>query len=230
MLRRGGDEQVFVALREEQIVEDGVETGRAHRGRAWPGVGVRLVTHAGEGGARESMPRLPLVDFGEEGRGALSYFLRHVRALDGLVKIGARGAVRAEPEIEDAKLEANTGQVGIEDQHALQGGDGGLVVAEAHRQSGELEHEVQVARILEHFLECGVVFGAEPAFQMPTILVDYTEADSPVRTDKPYVLPVDKKPGRYVRMTATRLWKRTGDYVFALAELEVWCGDKNRQW
>ena len=68
----------------------------------------------------------------------------------------------------------------------------------------------------------------DPAFQTPAILVDYTEADSPIRTDKPYVLPVDKKPGRYVRMTATRLWKRTGDYCFALAELEVWCGDKNR--
>ena len=32
---------------------------------------------------------------------------------------------------------------------------------------------------------------------------------------------------RYVRVTATRLWKRTGDYVFALAEMEVDSGGKN---
>jgi signal transduction histidine kinase len=34
-------------------------------------------------------------------------------------------------------------------------------------------------------------------------------------------------PARYVRMTATRLRNRTGDYVFALGELQAYAGDEN---
>ena len=52
-------------------------------------------------------------------------------------------------------------------------------------------------------------------------------ATSPI----PATAPVAFKPAgvtaRYVRVTAKRLWKRTGDYVFALAELEVDSGGKN---
>jgi signal transduction histidine kinase len=36
-----------------------------------------------------------------------------------------------------------------------------------------------------------------------------------------------KEPARYVRMTATRLRNRTGDYVFALSELQAYSGDEN---
>lgn len=35
------------------------------------------------------------------------------------------------------------------------------------------------------------------------------------------------RPARYVRMTATRLRDRTGDYVFALGELQAYSGDEN---
>lgn len=35
------------------------------------------------------------------------------------------------------------------------------------------------------------------------------------------------RPARYVRMTATRLRNRTGDYVFALGELQAYAGDEN---
>jgi signal transduction histidine kinase len=35
------------------------------------------------------------------------------------------------------------------------------------------------------------------------------------------------KPARYVRMTATRLRNRTGDFVFALGELQAYSGDEN---
>ena len=39
--------------------------------------------------------------------------------------------------------------------------------------------------------------------------------------------PVAGVEGRYVRVTATKLWQRYQDFVFALAELEVVCGGKN---
>ena len=39
--------------------------------------------------------------------------------------------------------------------------------------------------------------------------------------DEPYAIRFEPINGRYVRVTADRLWKRTNDYVFALSELEV---------
>jgi mono/diheme cytochrome c family protein len=39
--------------------------------------------------------------------------------------------------------------------------------------------------------------------------------------DEPYVVRPGGHPARYVRVSASRPWKRTGDYVFALGELEV---------
>jgi mono/diheme cytochrome c family protein len=45
---------------------------------------------------------------------------------------------------------------------------------------------------------------------------DYLNAD-----DEPYVCRPGGRPARYVRVSASRLWKRTDDFVFALAELEV---------
>jgi hypothetical protein len=43
----------------------------------------------------------------------------------------------------------------------------------------------------------------------------------------PVVLPGAGRRGRVVRVTATRLWERTNDYVFALAELQVISGGVN---
>ncbi len=44
----------------------------------------------------------------------------------------------------------------------------------------------------------------------------------------PYVIRPAGRKARYVRVTATRLWKRLEDYVFALGELEVISGGVNR--
>jgi mono/diheme cytochrome c family protein len=44
--------------------------------------------------------------------------------------------------------------------------------------------------------------------------------------DEPYVARTAAR-GRYVRVAASGLWKRTDDYVFALAELEVYSGGAN---
>ena len=61
----------------------------------------------------------------------------------------------------------------------------------------------------------------DPEFRTSRLLVDHTQADQPNPGDVPVVVAAHGKRGRYVRMTATRLWKRLEDYCFALAELQV---------
>jgi cytochrome c553 len=67
----------------------------------------------------------------------------------------------------------------------------------------------------------------DPAFTSAHVLADYTAHDFPERTDQPYTIAANGAAGRYVRVTATRLWKRLDDYVFALAELQVMAGRGN---
>jgi mono/diheme cytochrome c family protein len=67
----------------------------------------------------------------------------------------------------------------------------------------------------------------DPAFVTSRTIADHTRADFPNPGDHLYRARVGGKPARYVRVTADRLWKRTGDYVFALAELQVESGGKN---
>ena len=52
---------------------------------------------------------------------------------------------------------------------------------------------------------------------------DHQEAD-----DEPYVIRPSGQAARFVRVTATRLWKRHDDYVFALGEIEVISARVNR--
>jgi signal transduction histidine kinase len=51
--------------------------------------------------------------------------------------------------------------------------------------------------------------------------------DFPLPGDNPVVFPGDGVMGRYVRVTATRLWERSRDYVFGLGELQVFSGAVN---
>jgi hypothetical protein len=69
----------------------------------------------------------------------------------------------------------------------------------------------------------------DPAF-MPgrtTALVEEARPDSEPMEDEPYVVRAGGTTARYVRVTASRLWKRLDDYVFALSELEVISGGRN---
>jgi hypothetical protein len=61
----------------------------------------------------------------------------------------------------------------------------------------------------------------EPTFAHPVLVDDQTAVDVANPGDAPALIPAKGKVGRYVRVTATRLWKRTGDYIFALAEMQV---------
>ncbi len=67
----------------------------------------------------------------------------------------------------------------------------------------------------------------DPTFARPEVrlAIDRPEAES--QPDEPVVIRPGGKPARFVRITGSRLWKRTGDYVFALSELEVISGGRN---
>src|SRR5262249_55540435 len=60
-----------------------------------------------------------------------------------------------------------------------------------------------------------------------TSIVEEDRPDSEPVEDESYVVRAAERPARYVRVTATRLWKRTDDYVFALSELEVIADGEN---
>ncbi|VTT98299.1 histidine kinase : Coagulation factor 5/8 type domain protein OS=Chthoniobacter flavus Ellin428 GN=CfE428DRAFT_3518 PE=4 SV=1: F5_F8_type_C: HisKA_3: HATPase_c [Gemmataceae bacterium] len=67
----------------------------------------------------------------------------------------------------------------------------------------------------------------DAGFRSRRVLLNATAADFPNPGDGLVVVPADGFRGRYVRVTATRLWERTQDYVFALAELQVYSGGTN---
>src|SRR5262249_45225770 len=67
----------------------------------------------------------------------------------------------------------------------------------------------------------------DAAFTRPEVVADQSQADLPNPGDNPYVIRPRGKTARYVRMTAKRLWLRTNDYVFALAEMQVQAAGKN---
>ena len=67
----------------------------------------------------------------------------------------------------------------------------------------------------------------EPGFASPQVVADHTGADFKNVGDNPISFPADGRRGRFVRVTATKLWERTSDYVFALAELQILAGGTN---
>lgn len=72
-----------------------------------------------------------------------------------------------------------------------------------------------------------VELSEDAAFTSAVLLADETAADFPHPGDTPYRIAAAGKTGRYLRVTATRLWKRTGDWIFALSELFALSGGKN---
>jgi mono/diheme cytochrome c family protein len=68
----------------------------------------------------------------------------------------------------------------------------------------------------------------EPAFARPERVVSEVRPDHQNAPDEPYVIRPKRGSARFVRVTATRLWKRLDDYVFALGEVEVISSGVNR--
>ena len=71
-----------------------------------------------------------------------------------------------------------------------------------------------------------VAVSDDPTFARAEILADHTESDYANPGDSAVTVRGGRK-ARYLRVTATRLWRRTGDFAFALAELQVLSGGKN---
>jgi cytochrome c553 len=66
-----------------------------------------------------------------------------------------------------------------------------------------------------------------PEMKNALAVADYTAADVPNPGAKPVEIDTKGSLARYIRITATRLWPRTNDFVFALAEVQVISGGKN---
>jgi mono/diheme cytochrome c family protein len=64
-------------------------------------------------------------------------------------------------------------------------------------------------------------------FTAPVVLADRTAADVANPGEQTVVIEPKAIVARYVRVTATKLWERTGDYVFALAEMQIESGGRN---
>ena len=67
----------------------------------------------------------------------------------------------------------------------------------------------------------------EPTFAAPQSISAKTGEDYKNVGDNPVPFPASGKHGQFVRVTATRLWERTSDYVFALSELQVMVNGTN---
>ncbi len=72
-----------------------------------------------------------------------------------------------------------------------------------------------------------VEISASADFGSPETIADHTAADFKNPGDNPISFSANKKMARYVRVTATKLWERTSDYVFALAEMQALAGGTN---
>ncbi len=65
----------------------------------------------------------------------------------------------------------------------------------------------------------------DPHFKKSTLVLDRTRADVPNPGIRPQSVAVAGRRARYVRLTATKLALRAGDYILALAELAVFTPD-----
>ncbi len=61
----------------------------------------------------------------------------------------------------------------------------------------------------------------EPDFAHATVVADHTQTDFANPGDVPVRIAASGRAARFVRVTATRLWKRTGDWCLALGEMVV---------
>ncbi len=67
----------------------------------------------------------------------------------------------------------------------------------------------------------------DPEFADSQVVVDETREDYPNPGDVWQRFNTPGAKGRFVRVTATRLWNRTNDWIFALSELAVFSDGKN---
>jgi len=64
-------------------------------------------------------------------------------------------------------------------------------------------------------------------FTQPVVLAAYEDRDFSNPGENPVIVPARGLSARFVRVTATRLWSRHNDFVFALGEMEVFSQGRN---
>jgi hypothetical protein len=72
-----------------------------------------------------------------------------------------------------------------------------------------------------------LLLSEDPSFREPAVAIEETARDVPNPGGEDVIVPLAGRKARYVRVVAHKLWKRTDDYVFALAELEVLSNGRN---
>jgi signal transduction histidine kinase len=73
-----------------------------------------------------------------------------------------------------------------------------------------------------------VELAEDKSFSTPFIAADFTGKDLPNPGLAPVSIHVGGRQAQFVRVTATRLWRRIDEYIFALGELLVVSGNRNR--
>ncbi len=73
-----------------------------------------------------------------------------------------------------------------------------------------------------------VAIADDASFARAEQVASHSRPDNQNASDQPYIIRPGGRKARFIRMTATRLWKRLQDYVFALSELEVISQGVNR--
>lgn len=67
----------------------------------------------------------------------------------------------------------------------------------------------------------------DPEFKAATMIADHTVADFPNPGVEPVSFEAKDTSARFIRVTATKLWKRDTAYCFALCQLEALAGGRN---
>ena len=140
-------------LADRVLVEGEVEPVQRHVLRRGSGIGVALPAdgredRGGEGrriGGERELLEIEADLVGDVGR--------HARIGEGLLEIGAGDIVGAEAVVKHAELKLNSWRVGRIDQHALERGDGALVVADLRGEVRIFESDVEIGGIGQHLPE-----------------------------------------------------------------------------
>ncbi|HVU86644.1 MAG TPA: DUF1553 domain-containing protein, partial [Pirellulales bacterium] len=72
-----------------------------------------------------------------------------------------------------------------------------------------------------------VAISNDPTFAAQDVIADHSGEDFPNPGQRPFSVTPQGVTGRYLRVTAEKLWPRSNDFVFALAELQVESAGRN---
>ena len=193
------------------------------------------------------------IDAWEQG-GPSVLALAEMVVLDGNYNIAPRGQVRAGSSREASPVwssdnltdshtplglpavaeAANPGKLGYESLSARSAETRKSVTVElpdVHRID-----EVRLVPVIREEHPSWAVYGFPVRLSVETALQsDFSDARVLAQLDRTssypgqnvLTIPADGAPARYVRVVADQLWRRAGDYVFALAELQVYAAGRN---